>query len=511
MAEKIRKLHFVVLILVLILSLFLRFFRLRDYMMFLGDQGRDVLVVERMLIDGKFTLLGPVASVGGFYLGPLYYYLITPVLWIFNFDPVGPAFFVAAITSFVPLLLFFYLKRKFSIATAILACFLYAISPTLVKSGRFSWNPNLVPLFSLLFYMSLEKYLATRKMRYALLTGFLLGCLFQLHYLTFIFVPVALLMLIVTNRDSMVIDTVSRRAEKELHGLTYYVKELFFSFSSMLLGIIIGWLPFIIYEFRHSFQNFAGLAEFIARSGDANVGFDPTRYFKTIYSNFSDIFLHLFNFPNYIVFIIFISFILYFVKRKKSALVKFVILSLLVLSFYKGKMGEHYFNILYIFFLIIFADIFSFLFQKKYFIFGILGALLLLRFAVPAYPFWEQPNRQLDQTIEISKYILAKYVDKKPFNFALVTSTNSDYAYRYFFDLGGNLPKEILNDVIDPKRESVTDKLIVLCEPLAPCVDPRGHPLWEIAAFGRAEIVHKEEHGVYTIYEMKHAEKYRKI
>ena len=41
----------------------------------------------------------------------------------------------------------------------------------------------------------------------------------------------------------------------------------------------------------------------------------------------------------------------------------------------------------------------------------------------------------------------------------------------------------------DPKRITVTDHLLVVCEvPVADC-KPLGHPLWEIAGFGRAEIV----------------------
>src|SRR5258706_14058526 len=78
---------------ILILAAFLRLYRIRDYMTFLGDEGRDVLVVYNIL-HGHFTLLGPTSSVGGFFLGPIYYYFMAPFLWIFNYDPVGPAVMV---------------------------------------------------------------------------------------------------------------------------------------------------------------------------------------------------------------------------------------------------------------------------------------------------------------------------------------------------------------------------------------------------------------------------------
>ena len=75
----------------------------------------------------------------------------------------------------------------------------------------------------------------------------------------------------------------------------------------------------------------------------------------------------------------------------------------------------------------------------------------------------------------------------KPFNFALITNQNSDHAYRYFLEVWGAKPVTIENPQVDPERKTVTDQLLVVCE-VADC-QPLGHPLWEIAGFGRAEIV----------------------
>ena len=82
--------------LILLFSAFLRLYKIEDYMTFLGDQGRDVLIVYNIL-HGHLTLLGPTSSVGGFFLGPIYYYFMAPFLWIFNYNPVGPAVMVALI------------------------------------------------------------------------------------------------------------------------------------------------------------------------------------------------------------------------------------------------------------------------------------------------------------------------------------------------------------------------------------------------------------------------------
>jgi hypothetical protein len=84
----------------------------------------------------------------------------------------------------------------------------------------------------------------------------------------------------------------------------------------------------------------------------------------------------------------------------------------------------------------------------------------------------------------------------KPFNFAFITATNSDHAYRYFFEVWNNPPVTIQNIEVDPERNSVMDQLVVMCEN-KDC-QPLGNSLWEVAGFGRAEIV--EERYVFPVY-----------
>src|SRR5690242_3578506 len=92
----IRK-HAIVLGLLLLLAVgaYLRLYRISEYMTFLGDEGRDMLVMKRMIMDHKFTLLGPTASVGGFFLGPIYYYFMLPFVWASGMNPAGAAVMVA--------------------------------------------------------------------------------------------------------------------------------------------------------------------------------------------------------------------------------------------------------------------------------------------------------------------------------------------------------------------------------------------------------------------------------
>ena len=84
----------ILLVLILFIAAFFRINRIAEYMTFLGDEGRDVLVV-RELLHGNLVFLGPRASAGDFFLGPIYYYLMAPFLFLAGYNPVGPAVMVA--------------------------------------------------------------------------------------------------------------------------------------------------------------------------------------------------------------------------------------------------------------------------------------------------------------------------------------------------------------------------------------------------------------------------------
>ena len=83
--------EFIFLSLIILLAAFLRFYRLSEYMTFLGDEGRDALIVKDILYGVNFPLIGPPTSVGNMYLGPLYYYMIAVPMGIFWLNPVAAA------------------------------------------------------------------------------------------------------------------------------------------------------------------------------------------------------------------------------------------------------------------------------------------------------------------------------------------------------------------------------------------------------------------------------------
>jgi len=125
------------LLIILLIASFLRFYKISGYMEFLGDQGRDVVIIKNFLQNGDLFFIGPQTSIGNMNLGPFFYYLISPALFLSSYSPTGPAIFIALLNLLTVALIFFISKKWFNQKTAYIAAFLYAISPVVIKYSNF--------------------------------------------------------------------------------------------------------------------------------------------------------------------------------------------------------------------------------------------------------------------------------------------------------------------------------------------------------------------------------------
>ncbi len=508
------------LVVILLTAAFLRLYRIQDYMTFLGDEGRDVLVVYGIL-HGHLTLLGPTASVGGFFLGPIYYYFMAPFLWLFNYNPVGPAVMVALFGIATVWLVYKFSEEFFGKEVGIISSLLYAISPLVIEYSRSSWNPNPLPFFSLLGLYVLYRGVVSGKLRNFFIAGILLGISMQLHYLaTFL----ALIMILYVLFSEIF------RIKNDWINL---IKSLLIKYLYSFAGFLIGWSLFLAFEIRHGFPDFKSIINFIFHSG--NTG--PSTGFLPIVSN---VFFRLFGrliayFPSpdqyfhynpfalnlWILFTLMLALFSTFLlvvklfksfREKSENFNKYLLLfmwifaGVVLFGFYKKDIYDYYFAFMFPLPFILTGlfiwNIFSFN-KFKILAKGLAVGLFLVLFLlnISGIPFRYQPNRQLNQMETISRFVMDK-TGGKPFNFALITGSNSDFAYRYFFTLWGNPPVTIQNSVIDPKRTTVTSQLMVVCESL-PC-QPLGNSLWEIAGFGRANIAGHWNVSVVEVYRLVH-------
>src|SRR3989344_7129126 len=136
----------IALVIILVIALGLRLYRIDEHLTFLGDEGRDVRIV-RDLLRGNLVFIGPMTSIGNMYLGPLYYYLMAPALFLSAGSPVGPAVMIALLMTVTVGLTWSLARSWFGRFPALIAALLFALSPVAIIYSRSSWNPNPMPFF----------------------------------------------------------------------------------------------------------------------------------------------------------------------------------------------------------------------------------------------------------------------------------------------------------------------------------------------------------------------------
>lgn len=460
------KFEIVTLTIVLLIAIFFRFWQIRDYVVFLGDEGRDMIVMRNMIENKRPTFLGPTASVGGFYLGPIYYWMAAPFLFLWRFDPVGPAYLVAAIGVATVFLLYKFLKESVGFWPAVIASSLYAVAPLILRYSRSSWNPNPLPFFALLLIYFLYLGIKKQKFVYFILAGAAFGICVQLHYLATILLAIAGLIILVN---------------------TNWRRWLLISLLSFT-GFLITFSPFLLFEAKNGFPNFKTIWEFVTRG--TTVGYKTTNYVWLI-SSIGNIFLEellkikgtpITKIAFWILTIGGLFGFLKYLKTDKKLIFSIALIwflgSLAGLRFYTGQVFDYYFGFMFPAPFLLLGLVISLIWRFKIIqietILLTLGAIVIFATKSPlSFP----PNRLIDQTAHVADFVIEKS-EGKPFNFALITDSNSDHAYRFFLDVKGHEPTEL---------ETLVEKqLLVVCESQK-CA-PLGHPIWEIAGFGRGEI-----------------------
>ena len=219
-------------------AFFLRVFRIESLTEFLGDQGRTMLVMRDFLERGVIPLAGP-STLSGHNLGPLFYYLLIPG---YIGGPVGMSVWMAVLGVCAVLLIHATLRSMFGVWPARLSTLLWVTSPLLVASDRVIWEPNLVPLFAVLYiYLLYRAHLHRSRFLWAAI-GAVVSILVQLHYPNVFFAGLTgiyLLGNLATRRRNL--------SEVLASGLWWTA------------GFLVLTLPFIVYEVTTGFSDITGI------------------------------------------------------------------------------------------------------------------------------------------------------------------------------------------------------------------------------------------------------------
>lgn len=444
---KNQKIEFFSLTLLILIASVLRLWNIEGHMTFLGDEGRDALVLLNIFQEGKFTLLGPSASVGGFFLGPAYYYLVIPGFLLSGMSPVGMAFEVAVLGVATVIILYLLIKKYLGILPALLTALLYAVSPVVVMFSRSSWNPNILPFLSILIFVFLLLSKEKNKLIFSFVVGALFGLAIQSHYLGLILsIPI----FIVTTIFS--IKNISRLIK--IYLLT-------------VVGFIFTFSPYFLFELRHGFKNTSTIIEFVTKPSGA-VGIREFQYGDNVLSAISRLFRETFSITNsnLALFVGLTTLILAIIcvgifKSKKInnfylVVIVWALSGIAGLAFYNGELYNYYFSFLFPVPFLLLSIIFFILIKRKYMHLILLAStLIFIAYLLPRNIIFKPESNQLKTAKSVSDKVM-ELAGGKPYNFALMARGNTDYAYRFFLEKNNSAPTPIEN--------LITDQLIVVCE-----------------------------------------------
>lgn len=206
------------------LLIFTRFYNLDGTARFIWDESSDLVRMHQFYIEKIITLVGPINESGTRIYSSLTYYMLLPFAILGKFDPVSPVWGSAFWGIATALLLVFLIKKinpKYTMLTAVLTLVWFP----LIETSRWAWNPNLIPLWSVL---GIIFFLKKTPMN-IFLSGIFLGLTIHHHYLSLFSLLGFLLGLFL---------------------LSIREKKIWKPFM-WSLGVFITLIPFIIFDFRH--------------------------------------------------------------------------------------------------------------------------------------------------------------------------------------------------------------------------------------------------------------------
>lgn len=494
---KANRLEALIILVILLIAALLRLYRIDDYMTFLGDEGRDTLIIKRILTTGDIPLIGPPTSVGNMYLGPLYYYMMAVPMAIFWLNPVAAAVQVALIGTATVGLIYYLSREWFGKLAAITASILYALSPVNIVYSRSSWNPNPAPFFALLFVLGFYKAFKTKNYLWFILSGVAAAFAVQMHYLALIILPVGFVLWLFQAFEQ----------KKRKNGKRFILGTIL---AVVLFLILMS--PLFIFDLKHNFMNYRALTTFFSnRETTVNLnilntlGRYPLIYVDSLVGRYvTGDNQTLKNVVSLVLLLPLFASIYLWKKGEKIrwgifALYAWLLIGVSGLVLYKQTVYDHYIGFLNpVPFMLIGAITTSFAAFRKVDVkiaknlFLILVVIILIGEIIRS-PLIDTPQNQVKRTQEVARYVI-ELADGKPFNFALLAEHNYDAAYQFYLDVYGYKPK-VLPHV-------KTDQLIVVCEDKI--CNPVGNAKHEIAAFGWTKIEYEKEFQGLRIFKLVH-------
>ncbi|MEK7533749.1 MAG: glycosyltransferase [Patescibacteria group bacterium] len=232
---------------ILTFGAFLRLYRLQELMPFIGDQGWFYLSARDMILTGNIPLVGITSSHVWLHQGPLWTYILSLMLSLFNFNPISGVYLTVFLGIITILVIYISCSDMFSKKVGIIAASFYAMSPLTIMHSRFAYHTSPIPLFTILFILFLYKWVSGKSIYFPLII-FTLAILYNLELATasLWFVLISILIYGFWKKKPWLKNT--------------YKKNIILL---SIVSFIIPMLPVIVYDINHRFPQTVGFAVWI--------------------------------------------------------------------------------------------------------------------------------------------------------------------------------------------------------------------------------------------------------
>lgn len=322
------KILFILIGIFVFFGIFLRFYNLRNNIQFDFDQENYLAFpAKNILVDHHLTLIGPKTGVGNLYIEPLYYYIVALFYAIFNMDPISGSLLAGTLATFFILLSFILNRSIFNLEKGLYFALIWSASARLIDWDRTPWNPNLLPIASILVFIGLWVIVyKSKNYGWIFLTlGIIMGL--NSHFTSLFFIAVTVITLILHKKTNN----------------KYFIICLAFVFLSFI--------PLFIFNVRHNHLLYHNLLNFLVTSTQRSGSFLGNIIPLTLYlldTIGRVILLNITWFVTQLAGVIFLLLLFYFHKDQQiQKFIKLFVIYLLVyiigLSFYKGDIPNYYF------------------------------------------------------------------------------------------------------------------------------------------------------------------------
>lgn len=464
-------------------ALLLRTWNLQNSLQFLGDQGRDALIVSNIFREYDPVFIGPVTSIGNMYLGPAYYYFMLPFLWLTYPSPLGPAFAVAFLGAATVFFLFFWGRQLVGTPAALIGAVLLAFSNTAIELSRFSWNPNPAPFVALVMVWATWK--AQQNPRFWLVVAIAFSVILQLHYVAGLL-----------GIGAVVIWLVQILQLRQKHAS---LRPLLVVTALAIVIVIVSFTPLVLFDIKNGGINAAGFNSLIGENEGFGSGSTLTRM-REILSDFEGragfvlITMQVGTLAyRYIqvgvwVFILLLSGMLIQKLRHKKLtadgvwiLSVYLLTSVFGLAAYQHSVFDHYVAFLFPVIFLLYGKMIALVVRWK------VGWLVVL--AVMGWYVWFQSQEYsfqprgttLEQLEERAQLIHNQLEPNEPYILVLLASHRDLYGMNYRYYLSVDREKAPLS----PERYADARTLVIVNE--EGLSNPTELPIFEIQTFGVVE------------------------